>query len=748
MNKSPVVVFFDIGATLGNPRISPPPRRLEGLDVYPFVFDILTELQCESRLGIISNTGNETLDSMQRVLAEARLYDFFVPDLLIYSSVVGMEKDSPAIFKLAAQSAGNAECPQNCVFVGEDSREREFALQAGMRVCPHPLLVKDVLRGTPLRFVRLRAPSEPVGTPWRSVLRQLPIVPLHVSGEGGTKIHAIVPMTALSALANAQFDVEPLGDPDDPLRMDLYLIRDDLATETGALSLEGQSARLMTDPQDDRMMLSTSDEGLLVRIPGNRSVEEFHFEQTEHGHNLKLTALPSLLEPFGDGLDERSANFLTAEAADRPLSDSEKMELAKITPDAILNYLDRYSGKKPLGDPLGTAITSRHIHSGDNARVTDMLARDLRSIGGSRFSVSLHSFTHEGRTLYNVQAEMAGAASDEFVLLTAHLDSTAASSRPYDAARDPAPGADDDGSGVAAVLAAAETIVRLAATDQPERGLRFVFFNAEEHGLVGSRAYARDVSAASTPIVAVYQLDMIGYNVAAPRSFEVHAGYTPSADVQGRSMTLGERIQRTTTEVSPALSTPQMYNSTGSRDPAEGRSDHTPFHQMGYAACLISEDFFIGPRSDSPTPEPNPQYHKKTDTFVDPIYSADIARSVTAAAWLTANFSTTSQNGEQTMGIKIGSGSTTPGSTNWKAYGGDTGVYLDVDTSSCSFTTTPKYTTSLGGSSSHWATTGATSIYVPKPNGFRVYVRWANGANLTPAQANNLKWHINWLGVE
>ena len=95
-----------------------------------------------------------------------------------------------------------------------------------------------------------------------------------------------------------------------------------------------------------------------------------------------------------------------------------------------------------------------------------------------------------------------------------------------------------------------------------------------------------------------------------------------------------------------------------------------------------------------------------------------------------------------------GSGSTTPGSTNWQPYPGNTGIYLDVDTRAGKFTTTPKYFTSLGGNSSHWAITGVTSIYTPSPTGFRVYVRWSDGSALTPAQANSLRWHLNWLGVE
>jgi hypothetical protein len=98
--------------------------------------------------------------------------------------------------------------------------------------------------------------------------------------------------------------------------------------------------------------------------------------------------------------------------------------------------------------------------------------------------------------------------------------------------------------------------------------------------------------------------------------------------------------------------------------------------------------------------------------------------------------------------IKIGSGRTTPGSTAWQAYNGTAGVVVDVNTAAAGFSATPLYFTSIGGNSSHWATTGATSIYLATPTGFRVYVRWSDAAPLTPAQANGFQWHINWVGFE
>jgi hypothetical protein len=97
--------------------------------------------------------------------------------------------------------------------------------------------------------------------------------------------------------------------------------------------------------------------------------------------------------------------------------------------------------------------------------------------------------------------------------------------------------------------------------------------------------------------------------------------------------------------------------------------------------------------------------------------------------------------------VQVYRGSTPVGNTAWQQYSTGDGVFVNVDTSSAGFTTTPIYITSLGGRSDHWLTIGATSIYVPTPTGFRVYVRWANGGSLTPAIANQNGWHINWIAV-
>jgi hypothetical protein len=739
------VVFFDVDA-LGGLRFSAPPARLLGLSAYPYLASVLQQLAARAvRLGIICSTPAVSAESLSPALTAAGINAFFDQDLLIFAADGG-EKEPHVPFSLSADRAGLLLSPSSCLLVSEDSVTRGRALAAGWRVAPHPLLAQAVLEGDALWFVRITTPPHHAAES-RGALRGLALVPLRVSGEGGCTVLAIASGTALAALANAQFDVQPLGQEGDPAASDLYVIRDDEAAGSGFLSGSGQFEQLFGpgNSANQGLLLSASHEGLLIRVPAERSIEEFHFATAAHGHNLKLVPDPGLL---GSEAAWHGHGRFEALAAERDLTPAEAALIGQLTDARLQAFLDRYAGNAPLGDAPGTAVDSRHILHAANQRVTDQLATDLQAIGGSALTVSTHSFTHNGRSYSNVEAELAGNTS-ALVLVTAHLDSTAASSPPYNPAGDPAPGADDDGSGLAAVLAAAEVICDLAAAQKPEQTIRFVLFNAEEHGLVGSQAYARDAQSAGAVIEAVYQMDMIGYNVVAPRTCEIHAGFLASPTVQASSAVVAERVRRLALAVAPALGTMQLYlSSPGAVDPAEGRSDHAPFQARGYAACVATEDFFAGPGPSAPA-EANPNYHRKTDTFVDLAYAADIARSMVAAAWVTAcPTAATAPQGGSPVSIKIASGSTTPGSTNWQPYSGNTGIYLDVDTSAGKFSTTPKYITSLGGNSSHWATTGVTSVYTPSPTGFRVYVRWSNGSALTPAQANSFQWHVNWLGVE
>jgi FMN phosphatase YigB (HAD superfamily) len=143
-----VVLFFDLGDTLVIPRLAGDGSLLS-LDVLPFVADVLAKLRstklngADLRLGVVSNTGNETMSSMQKVMSKAALLAFFDPALLLFSSVEGFDKTQTQFFDLAASRAGVR--PKQCVYVGENEAERGIAASAGFRTSYHPLHVFHVI---------------------------------------------------------------------------------------------------------------------------------------------------------------------------------------------------------------------------------------------------------------------------------------------------------------------------------------------------------------------------------------------------------------------------------------------------------------------------------------------------------------------------------------------------------------------------------------------------------------------------
>ena len=96
----------------------------------------------------------------------------------------------------------------------------------------------------------------------------------------------------------------------------------------------------------------------------------------------------------------------------------------------------------------------------------------------------------------------------------------------------------------------------------------------------------------------------------------------------------------------------------------------------------------------------------------------------------------------------IKQGKTKP--NEWKSNNnGGGGIYIDVDTSTSEFPSTPHYLTTLEGDIHHWDAGGFNSIYSPTKDGFRVYVKWVfkRAEVLTPQIANQFGWYIKWTGI-
>ncbi len=80
----------------------------------------------------------------------------------------------------------------------------------------------------------------------------------------------------------------------------------------------------------------------------------------------------------------------------------------------------------------------------------------------------------------------------------------------------------------------------------------------------------------------------------------------------------------------------------------------------------------------------------------------------------------------------------------WKQ-GATNGIKVDVTFPKAEFHKVPMIFLSLDGTNSHWALTGTSSLYNVTKDGFSVFIRWADGKELTPDIAKSLRWRVNWI---
>jgi hypothetical protein len=150
------------------------------------------------------------------------------------------------------------------------------------------------------------------------------------------------------------------------------------------------------------------------------------------------------------------------------------------------------------------SLGTRYYGTQGNADATAYVGQVFRGFG---LATREHLFTLDGYQLANVEATLPGLVRpDDIVIIGAHFDSIA-SRTPGDPSATNAPGADDNASGTAGVLEIASVLSRY----QFAQTIRFIGFNAEEQGMIGSQRYAQAAKDAGDKIVAMVDLDMIGY---------------------------------------------------------------------------------------------------------------------------------------------------------------------------------------------------------------------------------------------
>lgn len=223
------------------------------------------------------------------------------------------------------------------------------------------------------------------------------------------------------------------------------------------------------------------------------------------------------------------------------------------------------------------------------------------TLGGSGYEVERQTFEVEGEHCHNVIAESRGRSKpDEIVVIGAHYDSVIGS-----------PGADDNASGTAALLAlAGRAELRL-----PERTLRFVAFANEEPPFfqtehMGSLVYARRCRERGDQVVALLALESLGYydirNGSQKYPLPLGWFYPSRGDFVGfvsrtKDATLVRRCIRLFRE---RAQFPSEGGALPAALPGIGWSDHWAFWQVDYPALMVTDT----------APFRSPHYHTQQDT--------------------------------------------------------------------------------------------------------------------------------------
>jgi hypothetical protein len=177
---------------------------------------------------------------------------------------------------------------------------------------------------------------------------------------------------------------------------------------------------------------------------------------------------------------------------------------------------------------------------------------------------------------------------DEWIILGAHHDHLGAgyfASRARERMGEIHPGADDNASGVATILAIAEALGQSGV--KPRRGFLFLTFTGEEKGLLGSRWYVRNPLIPHEKVVAMINIDMIG------RIRDNRISLTGTSSSRA--------IDRICREVAPLF--PGLECGFSDRPPIPA-SDHWPFYSEAGIPVVFP---FNGSNAEMHTPDDVPE---------------------------------------------------------------------------------------------------------------------------------------------
>ena len=241
--------------------------------------------------------------------------------------------------------------------------------------------------------------------------------------------------------------------------------------------------------------------------------------------------------------------------------------------EAYITHLCSYHNRR---------FDSRHIYDVQDWLVAYYERLNVDTVMLHDFKVDKPDYPEE--TADNVIAVQWGTKTpDEYVICGAHYDSWNGDGADPDTIR--SPGADDNASGVAGILETARILSRYTF----DRTIIYANWCAEEIGLVGSAAYARDMAEQRMDIVGYFNLDMTGY-LEEGTDIHVHLMYTTQDSL------IANYVFNFSHVYFPEMPIRQQWL-------AWGDSDYSSFNRNGYPAVHPFEDVhasspFIHTRQD------------------------------------------------------------------------------------------------------------------------------------------------------
>ena len=360
---------------------------------------------------------------------------------------------------------------------------------------------------------------------------------------------------------------------------------------------------------------------IVIFVSGNHLPSVNHSEISPDQTGVTETSITNTEETKPTATAEPTLTPTPAATPTPILIDPVSYFLSDTSEERYADWIRRLSGELPvtIGGQEYT-ITTRYSYAmftgQDNAKASDYLMEQLSQwVAPEMITYEPYEYRDamSSYTWYNIIVTFPGTVSpDEQILYTAHYDSTV---QLFDVDQmQLAPGANDNGTGVAALLEAIPTFAKTSF----EKTVKVIFFSGEENQMQGSRAYVAAHS--SDNIIGVINMDMFGNDPDNARCFEIHVGTMQESDPLGRAFEAAIRDY--------GISLTYDYFNYVAYD----YGDHTPFWAAGIPAMTAMENFTTDSTEGGCGPRPYPKnWHAPTDFIADiniP-YAFDIAKAGT-----------------------------------------------------------------------------------------------------------------------